>query len=103
MSTDQQSLNEIAERWSLTTGGAVDENSLVNLLAVKVADALIKDPRKFMNDLYRLDVSEARVKEALRDLDPLDHPRKFAELILKRELEKAATRRAYEAKSRHKS
>jgi hypothetical protein len=61
-------------------------------LTTQITLLLDSDMQKLMNILYRIDVSENKVKVAFSD----NHPAKeIADLIIERELQKVETRRKY--------
>ena len=102
---DSRDLIEVSERWGLGLPAPTHPEDLlengrlfeeiVRELTRRVEILMTRDPRKFTNDLYRLDVSEARIKDLLRTATGVDVYEGLARLILKRELQKAKTRREY--------
>ncbi len=59
-----------------------------------VEELLIKDFEKLIHILYRIDVSEQKLKEALAETN--DNPAAvIAKMILEREMQKVATRKKY--------
>ena len=93
-------LIEISEKWGLTLTRAdstltTDDlwAQVIEELARRVELLMDRDARKFSNDLYRLDVSEARIKQVMRGGGDVFSG--LARIILERELQKARTRREY--------
>lgn len=73
----------------------VSEAEIMRLLVEKVSDLLRQDAHRFYQLMYRLDIPEQKLNEALRDEERgVD---RVAAMIYKRQLEKANSRRA----SRH--
>jgi len=63
---------------------------LQNWLAEEIAYMMDRDFQKLLNILYRIDVSEDKVKQAFADENPAH---KLAILIIDRELKKVETRK----------
>jgi hypothetical protein len=66
-----------------------------NFLAVRIKYLLEFDPEKMKNILYRIDVSEQKVLEALADNSINDAVLIISDLILQREIQKTITRKQY--------
>jgi hypothetical protein len=104
MSDDSENLSSedllaISQKWQLAPGQSWAD--IVNELATRVLEKLARDRRGFLNDLYRLDVSEKSLAVVLQSLDSeLTQARKIAELILRREIAKAKTRAEYEKRQK---
>lgn len=77
---------------------APDFIELKKLLSAKVLQLLKTDMNQLLNILYRLDVSEAKVKQAFKLLSEEDIAEQLAELIIQREIVKVEIRRRYSGK-----
>src|SRR5262245_53217142 len=96
----KQDLAEISQKWGLSPNASqlpYDNlfEEIVRELARRVEVLMNRDPRKFNNELYRLDVSEMKIKEVLRTRKGDAVFEGLARIILERELQKARTRREY--------
>jgi hypothetical protein len=60
-----------------------------------IVNMLWNDMEKLLTILYRIDVSEKKVKEAFAQNNPTGIAPKIADLIIERETQKAETRRKY--------
>lgn len=60
---------------------------------------LDKDMSRLLNALYRIDISEPKVKQALTVTDPQNIAPELAELIVQREFQKVLTRKKYSGHS----
>ena len=89
-------VTQLAESWGIESSGD-DIEKLKEILAARVSEMLWKNHSKFMNALYRLDVSERKISEIFKTLSADKQPRALAEAILERELQKAKTRMASSA------
>ncbi len=71
------------------------EAQLLEFLREEVRKLLEGDTEKLWQILYRLDVSEMKVREALNKLTPSAWPEEIAKLILKRESERQFWKEKY--------
>ncbi|MBL6447239.1 hypothetical protein JMN32_13030 [Fulvivirga sp. 29W222] len=85
LSLDQNALPE-----SVTS---IDD--LKELLIPVINYLLDRDMPRLLNALYRIDISESKVKEILTVDNPSDIAPKLTTLIIERELQKVITRRKY--------
>lgn len=67
----------------------------IQYLAGKIAELIDHDFEKLLWILYRVDVNENKVRETLAENSLTGGPEILAELIVQRQLEKAATRKAF--------
>lgn len=61
----------------------------------KVIELTSKDYERFLNSMYRIDVSESKVSEILRSKDRTTIPERFADLIIERQLLRIKTQMLY--------
>lgn len=61
-------------------------------LMARIATLLGRNPERLMHILYRVDVDEGRVQAILHDLPHAEMAAALADLIIERQLAKAATR-----------
>ena len=71
------------------------EEELFLLLSEYIQELIDTDFSKLVNTLYRIDVSEMKIKKALNLSDPKNANRVIAQLIIEREKQKIKTREAY--------
>jgi len=64
-------------------------------LIIKVVDLMRKDYNRFINNLYRIDIDEAKVLSALNSRDQTMVPEKLADLIIERQLQRVKTQMLY--------
>ena len=74
-------------------GDPADDDQLLDRLTEVVQQLIDEDFERLLLALYRIDVSEARVKRAIEAGAPGEAARVIATLVLERERQKAATRR----------
>lgn len=70
-------------------------DELKEWLTQQIISLLLNDMEKLLNILYRIDVNEKKVKEVFAQHNPKLIAPLLAELLLERELQKAATRIQY--------
>ena len=64
-------------------------------MAGRIAELIDGDFEKLLWILYRVDINENKVRETLAQNSLTNGPEMLAEMIVKRQLEKAATRKAF--------
>lgn len=69
--------------------------SLLNELAVFINDLIINDFSQLVQILYRVDISEKKLKQLLSDNADKDAGRLIAGLIIERQLQKINSRQQY--------
>lgn len=70
-------------------------DALEALLAEKINDMINKDFNALVQLLYRIDVSESKLRQLLQENTKTDADRTIARLILERQWQKIITRRKY--------
>lgn len=85
----------IGETLSLSIPPRLSYEELEALLADQIAQLISKDIQQFIYLLYRIDVSERQVQQVLAD-DPAGY-HQLAALIIRRQVQKITSRRAYHA------
>lgn len=68
---------------------------LRRVLILRIEELISKDTEKLMWILYRIDVNEKKVHEALMANSSLNYAEVLADLIIERQIEKARTRKQY--------
>ena len=82
---------EVLEKYS--------ENDLENYLAVFINELIDKDFNKLVNLLYRIDISEQKLKIALQNEDKtISSGKTIAQLIIERQLQKLEFRKKFSKK-----
>lgn len=80
---------EVAEDYSK------DMEVMKSHLSKKVAEMMEKDFERFLNNMYRIDVSEIKVKKILNESPLGTVSDQLAELIIERQLQRIKTQRLY--------
>lgn len=82
---------EVLEKYS--------ENDLENQLAIYINELIDKDFNKLVNLLYRIDISEQKLKIALQNEDKtISSSKTIAKLIIERQLQKLEFRKKFSKK-----
>ena len=76
-----------------------DYQKILDYLTEEVAHLMEYDFERLLYILYRIDVSEQKVKLATAESGLNEAPRKIAELIIQRQIEKVKTRKEYSQNS----
>ena len=96
---DPNALYESLNRdWPMAPLHAETEQAIFDALADAVNELILHDHHRLMSILYRIDVSEARVRQWLAQHKGVDASRIIAQLILEREKQKIRTREEWKAK-----
>jgi len=83
---------EVLEKYS--------ENDLANHLAIYINELIDKDFNKLINLLYRIDISEQKLKIALQNEDKtISSSKTIAKLIIERQLQKLEFRKKFSKKN----
>ena len=71
------------------------EELLILELSQYIQELIDTDFSKLVNTLYRIDVSETKIKKALQNCQPQESNKVIARLIIEREKQKIKTREEY--------
>ena len=85
-------LDELKQMEQALDKGQGKDDELFNQFVGRIAHLLDQDPNYLMSMLYRLDVEERFLRQAMNDEDPA---RTIAQLIIKRQLQRIATKKKY--------
>lgn len=93
--SDELSNSPIVHSFGLEEGnGHLDEETMLQALAAKIAEMLDHEPELLFSTLYRLDVLEHKIRKVLDDpATPNDTG--LAQLVIDRQKEKIETRKKY--------
>ena len=89
------SLKEISNIWGIELPAGITEAEILSALAARVTQLLAKDPERFYQIMYRLDIAEKKVVNAINAPDAAMN---IAKLIFQRQWQKAASRAAHKPK-----
>lgn len=83
----------LVNNFDLAVNDLVSETKIIEALTLRVEELIAGNPDQLFSMLYRLDISERRIKEAMA----LDHEvsKKIAVLIYERQLEKIVSRNQF--------
>jgi hypothetical protein len=94
MSTTDQELNSIlAHAFDLEIAETVSKEKIIEVLSWRVEKLLAANPDQLFSMLYRLDISEAKIKAAMFNEDVF--AKNIAVLIYERQLEKMISRKRF--------
>jgi DNA-binding CsgD family transcriptional regulator len=87
---------ELSNEWALQPATIISEEALLQQLSDKIAAIITQGPDPFYRLMYRLDISEKKIRELQGSTDV---SRKVAALVLARQLEKIKSRREHREKN----
>jgi len=93
-------IEKLSKDFSLVKESLPAVNDLADIrkhLISKVTELMSKDYERFLNSMYRIDVSESKVSEILRLKDRTTIPELFADLIIERQLLRIKTQMLYKS------
>lgn len=94
--TESQILAEtLAGNFDLNINDLVSREKIINALTWRVDQLIAGNPDQLFSMLYRLDISEKKIKEAIAGDE--DVTKKIAVLIYERQLEKIISRRQFKS------
>ncbi len=94
-----QLAQEIAKQYELVLPETVDEEMLLKVLEQKVVEWIQSGAEEFFQMLYRLDISEKKIKEVLQHEDIA---KQIAKLIYERQIQKYNSRLENKASAEEK-
>ena len=97
MAEAEEIQKELLHTWGITASNVITKEALIDAIAFRVGKLLEANPDQLFSMLYRLDISEKKIKKAMIDEDGFSFI--IAHLIYNRQLEKIISRK--ENKSHH--
>jgi hypothetical protein len=95
MSDNQDLAISIRNDFSLQVPERISEEELRRVLAGRISELISVNFQELVRLLYRIDVSEAKLKQLLREHPEADAGLLIADLILERQAEKLKSRRQF--------
>lgn len=89
---ENQDITSLATTWQLDIPADWQEADILAALSQKIIVLLSREPETFFQIMYRLDIPEARLNQALYATNP---PDAVARLIWQRQWEKAQSRKEH--------
>ena len=97
MENHEPIVKEISNCFSLQLEQNISIEELRSLLTVIVNDLIQKDFQKLVNILYRIDISETKLKTLLKEHADTDAGLIIANLIVERQMEKINSRKDFKS------
>ena len=95
MEANEQLIHNLENEFAVAIPPAISFDQMIAVIAVPVNELIKKDFQKLVGILYRLDVSEPKLRYMLRMHSDEDAGKIIATLILERELQKIKTRQEF--------
>ncbi|RYD55328.1 MAG: hypothetical protein EOP56_16500 [Sphingobacteriales bacterium] len=89
MEYQQEIFNALYQQWELQVSDVVSEEEIKRQLAIRILMMMDKDPERFFQLMYRLDVPEHKLRMIWADADA---PDKIAAMVYERQLQKIQSR-----------
>ena len=90
----EQAATALSEEWAVAVPPQASFEALQEILAEKIRELMEKDPGKLIWLLYRLDISEDKVRELLARKEGDSAPA-LAQLMIERQWQKTASRNRF--------
>ncbi len=98
MENHSQIIHVLKKDWEINLDDNLSFEELHHQLAGAINQLLVNDFNKLLNLLYRIDVSEEKLKSSLREFSDRDAKDIIATLVIERQLQKNKLREQYKAK-----
>lgn len=95
METNDQLIQHLQSEFAVAIPPTVSFDQMIAMIAVPVNELIKKDFQKLVGILYRLDVSEPKLRYMLKMHNEEDAGKIIATLIVERELQKIKTRQEF--------
>ncbi|MBS1654187.1 MAG: hypothetical protein JSU05_05020 [Bacteroidetes bacterium] len=95
MSDSNQLIQELNRSLALSLPGQIPHDKLVSILAEKINTLITTDFDRLISILYRIDVSEAKLKYWLKENPSEDAAKIIAALIIERQMLKIESRKHF--------
>ena len=93
MDAETELQSALQHNFRLELAGMVSREAIINALSIRVAHLLAENSGRLFSLLYRLDISERNIKQAMATRKEV--PKKIAVLIYERQLEKIVSRKKF--------
>lgn len=90
---EDELIQALRQSFDLELPELVIKEKILAALAIRIEQMLRGNPDQLFSMLYRLDIAEKQIKQAMQDTETL--PIKIAALIYERQLEKINSRKQY--------
>jgi len=88
----------INKDWALQLNITLTEDELVEALAIHLNDMIVHHFSQLITALYRIDVSEQKIRQTLRENPQADAGKIIAHLIIERQKQKIKTRELFRSR-----
>ena len=88
----------INKDWALQLNTTLTEDELVEAFAIHLNDMIVHHFSQLITALYRIDVSEQKIRQTLRENPQADAGKIIAHLIIERQKQKIKTRELFRSR-----
>lgn len=90
---DNHAKSSLSQGFDLTEAQLVSKEKILTALSERIAQLIAGNPDKLFSMLYRLDISEKKIKQVVQEQENIAFH--LSDLIYERQLEKAASRKHF--------
>ena len=96
MSSDSSDIIELINKdWAIELRSTLLEDELIYVFAIHVNDMIVNKFSQLITALYRIDVSEQKIRQTLMDNPKADAGKVIAHLVIERQKQKIKTREQF--------
>lgn len=88
-------INSLNKDWALQLNVRMSEDELVQTLGIHINDMILHNFSQLITALYRIDVSEQKIRQTLRENPQAEAGRIIAHLVIERQKQKIKTREQF--------
>lgn len=88
----QELIQEINQQFAVTVPGDTGKDALIQILATRINELIMHDFSFLVHILYRMDVSEQKLKKLLQENKDTDAGKIIAVMVIERQLQKIKSR-----------
>ncbi len=88
-------ISAINKDWALELRTSLTEDELISAFAVHLNEMIVNDFSQLISILYRIDVSEQKIRQTLKENPQADGGKVIAHLIVERQKQKIKTRELF--------
>jgi hypothetical protein len=99
-SANSDIISALNKDWALQLDARLSEEDLVNTLAIHINDMIIHNFSQLIFALYRIDVSEQKIRQTLKENPQAEAGRIIAHLVIERQKQKIKTREQFSSRAK---
>jgi hypothetical protein len=101
LSVSSDIIESINKEWAIELRPSLSEDDLIDAFAIHVNDMIVHHFSQLITALYRIDVSEQKIRQTLIENPKADAGRIIAHLVVERQKQKIKTREQFSPRENH--